>query len=128
MKKLFSILPFLFLFISFAYPKPKLRFVQQYVGLDTVREEQKEINCEIRCFNIGDSPLYMTEYLTFCPCVTAELPTEALLPGDTTTINIKYTFSHPLEYNHQVRIFYNTEDPEDYDYCAIYGFVIPKEE
>lgn len=109
-----------------ASKEPKLKLVQAYVGIGNLYEDQKSTDLEILYTNTGDSPLYLTEIKTFCPCVETSFSEEGLAVGDTAVIKVHYTFNYVGEIRHSLRIFYNSENPEECAYATFYGEIMKR--
>lgn len=116
------------LFYTFAVQGPKLRLIKAYVDLGSLEEDQGSIDFEIFYTNIGNSPLYLTETKAFCPCIKTDISTEALVPGDTASIKVNYSFNQVGEFRNPIRIFYNTENPDFFDTVTFFGEVIEKKD
>lgn len=123
MKRLFLVLAVFLPLMSIA--QPKLHFQKTYFPMDTVSFDQGVIECDIPYFNAGNSPLYITKAESMCPCTVATYSEEALLPGDTAYVHLKFTFVHDGEYSNYVRLYYNAEDEDDNVRFAIYGYLTP---
>lgn len=113
---------------AFLYARPRLQFVKQYVVMDTVRYEQKELTTDVLFVNTGDSPLYISDSKVFCPCMNVSYSNEAVLPNDTASIQVTYKIYHDADYRNPVWIYYNTEDPEEFATFTLLGYVLPLEE
>lgn len=123
MKRLFLVLSLFMPLMLLA--RPNLYFPKTYVPMDTVSFEQGVIECDVPYINTGDSPLYITKAQSMCPCTVATFSEEALLPGDTAYVHLKFTFVHDGEYSNYVRLYYNAEDEDDNVRFAIYGYLTP---
>lgn len=110
------------------YARPKLQFVNQYVVMDTVNYEQKEVLAEVAFVNNGDEPLYITDKKAFCPCMHVTFDEAAVLPNDTAYIHVKYTFYHDEDYRNPVWIYYNTDNPDEFESFYLLGYVRPKQD
>lgn len=104
-------LSFLFL-LSFVLcnSEPRIKFIKNYLNIGEFPDSIKSTEFEVLYCNIGDSPLYLTELKAFCPCIETEFSTDALLPGDTTSFYVRYTFKHTGDFDNAIRLYYNSEE------------------
>lgn len=123
MKRIFFFSILVFLLVNTAHSKPKLHLPEKIIVLDTVSYSQKELHCKVPIVNKGDSPLYLTRSKVFCSCMKVSYSEEALMPGDTALINVTYTFNHTEQFSNTVRLYYNSEDPEEMEQFTLYGYI-----
>ena len=103
--------------------KPKLHLPKRIITLDTLYMSQKEVKLSVPIVNTGDSPLYITSTKVFCPCMKISHSEEGVMPGDTATIDVTYSFIHTENFSNTVRIYYNTENPEEFEKFTLYGYI-----
>lgn len=123
MKRIFFFSILAILLVNVVHSKPKLHLPEKIIVLDTVSYSQKELRCKVPIVNKGDSPLYLTETKVFCPCMKVSYSEEAVMPGDTALINVTYTFNHTEHFSNTVRLYYNSEDPEEMEQFTLYGYI-----
>lgn len=129
--RIVSTLFFLFvsvIFYSKGFGQPKIKLIEAYKDIGIYSFDIKSVDFELLYTNIGDSPLYLTETKVFCPCIETEISTEALVPGDTASIKVHYTFKQIGDFSNPIRIYYNSEDPELFYTATFFGEVIEKKE
>lgn len=123
-----SVFPLLLLFFSFiqTFAEAKLQFVDTVLVNDSIHEEDEYAYYHFRYTNIGDSPLYITSAKSECPCTVAEYSDLALVPGDTAVIIVRYQAKQrPGWVDKDVKVTYNSEDPEEFAVITIKGNVSP---
>lgn len=107
---------FLTLFIGLlsvsSFSEPKLKILQEYFYLGTVKETERDVRKTVSYTNVGDSPLYIDEIKTNCPCIKGEFSTEALQPGDTTVFTLIFNPLHVGDVYQVVTLYYNSETDE----------------
>lgn len=123
MKRIFFFSILAILLVNVVHSKPKLHLPEKIIVLDTVSYSQKELHCKVPIVNKGDSPLYLTRSQVFCSCMKVSYSEEAVMPGDTALINVTYTFNHTEHFSNTVRLYYNTEDPEETEQFTLYGYI-----
>lgn len=109
--RLFLTLLFSLLF-AYSESEPKLKILQEYAYFGKVKETERDIRMTIKYTNTGDSPLYIDEIRSNCPCLKAEFSTEALSPGDTTTFTMIYNPRHLGDVYQIATLYYNSETDE----------------
>lgn len=114
-------------FYSFA--EAKLSFIDSVLVNDSIHEEEKYAFFHFRYTNLGDTPLYLVSAKCECPCTSATFSEEALAPGDTAIIVVRYEAKQrPGKVDKTVIVTYNSIDPDEFVSIDIKGYVIPRKE
>lgn len=100
---------------------PRLKFVTNYVNIGRHDITQGLYSFKIGFINTGDTPLYLTNIVESCSCIKTEFSEMAVLPGDTSTFIVNYSFTHDGEFMHSLDVYYNSEDPELKSIVTFYG-------
>lgn len=111
MKLLYTVI-LVFVSLSCCFAGPKLKLLNAPMQLGDIYKDTTDISFKFSYTNIGDSPLYLVNVSSFCPCIKTSFSEEALAPGDTASICVTYIPEYPGFVSQSVRIFFNSEDPE----------------
>ena len=123
----------LFLVLAFScipqlIAQPAIKVIRESLILGDLPISRQYAEFDVLCVNAGDSPLYLTDVRSTCPCVESDFQTEAVIPGDTTSIHVVYHFKYLGDFSYPLWIYYNSEDPEDRFVADFYGkTVLPVE-
>ncbi len=91
MKKLLSVLAVVALFaaVSFAQDGPKVKWDQTEINYGDIQQDSDPL----RVFtfkNVGNAPLLISNAKGSCGCTVPKYPTEAIAPGATGKIEVRY--------------------------------------
>ena len=112
LKKLFFI-SLLLLFSNSLYGQAVLKFEKEYLRLDTLSLDDGFVVCQAKYKNAGDAPLYLTSYVSTCPCLEVEFSEEALAPGDSSFVTLKYSYKYEGKFRQSATLFYFQDGEED---------------
>lgn len=93
MKKIILIVAVLLSTISFAQAKIEFKDKDNTIDYGNV---YKDVDSGVRVFvftNTGDAPLVITNVQSTCGCTVPSKPTEAIMPGKTGEISVKYNMN-----------------------------------
>ncbi len=93
MKKIILIVAVLLSTISFAQAKIEFKDRDNTIDYGNV---YKDVDSGVRVFvftNTGDAPLVITNVQSTCGCTVPSKPTEAIMPGKTGEISVKYNMN-----------------------------------
>jgi len=76
------------------------------VSVGAIKKDATKHNYEVSITNTGDAPLVISEILSSCYCATAEMPQEAIEPGDSYRMKIVLDVSEMALQDPFVREFY----------------------
>lgn len=63
---------------------------------------------EFKFTNTGDKPLKIASVKSSCGCTIPTYPKESIMPGESSTITVKYNTNRPGRFSKSVSIFTNT--------------------
>lgn len=107
------LISFLFCFLCFHLAsEPKIKFLIDYAYVGEVKETDRNILLPVRYTNVGNSPLYLDEIKSNCPCLRSEFSTEGLEPGDTAMFTLIFNPLHVGDVYQSVRIYHNSDTEE----------------
>jgi hypothetical protein len=112
MKKLFTIL--LIGFIGFAVnaqeKKAKIEFKSETIDYGTI-EKGADGTRTFEFTNVGDAPLIITKVKSSCGCTVPSWPKEAILPGQSGEIKVKYDTRRVMPIRKTVSVASNAVRP-----------------
>lgn len=110
--KSFVVILFFQLFSIILFAQAELEFQKEYITLGKLNLEDEYVVCKAFYKNIGNLPLYLTSYTTTCPCVEVDYSEEAIAPGDSAFITIKYTFRYEGKFRQSISMHYFMPDAD----------------
>lgn len=91
MKKLLSLVAFIIISAAtYAQTGPQIEFESDEIDYGTVYKGEDDGVRTIKFTNTGDEPLIINNVKSSCGCTVPSKPTEAILPGKSDTIQVKY--------------------------------------
>lgn len=91
MKKLLSLVAFIIISAAtYAQTGPQIEFESDEIDYGTVYKGEDDGIRTIKFTNTGDEPLIINNVKSSCGCTVPSKPTEAILPGKSDTIQVKY--------------------------------------
>lgn len=128
MKQLFTLIAVAVFGVSaVAQTGPKIEFKQEIIDYGTVSKDESGLRV-FEFTNIGDSPLTITDVKSSCGCTVPSRPTEAIDPGKTGKIEVKYNMN-PGPINKTITVMSNAVNKTDgVVLLKITGNVVVKEE
>jgi len=70
-------------------------------------EQGSDGNCEFKFTNNGKSPLVLSNVQASCGCTVPEWPKEPILPGNTSSIKVKYNTNNQGNFNKSITVSSN---------------------
>ncbi len=136
MKKIFSLLSIICILgmgISMAQPAkikkgrvPEISFDKLEHDYGTIYEGDNG-TCEFQFKNTGKEPLILSNVYSSCGCTVPTWPREAIMPGKTAVIGVKYNTSRIGVINKKITVISNAEESPRVE-LLIKGLVKPKAE
>lgn len=91
MKKLLSLVAFIIISAAtYAQTGPQIEFESDEIDYGTVYKGEDDGIRTIKFTNTGDEPLIINNVKSSCGCTVPSKPKEAILPGKSDTIQVKY--------------------------------------
>jgi hypothetical protein len=83
----------------------------------TFEEKVKNVTCQIRFVNTGDSALVITNVRPTCGCTASEYPHDPIAVGDTASITLTYSaIGRPGQFSKDVFVYTNGYTQENYSH------------
>ena len=109
MKRLFITLTLVAAALA-AMAGPKVSWLATTHNFGAFNEELGAVTATFRCVNTGDEPLVITGARANCGCTTPTYTREAIAPGDTATITVRYDAGgRPGRFSKKIYIDTNTD-------------------
>lgn len=109
MKRILIIASLLATIVLSGAAQPEASWLERNYDFGVFKEENKEVNCEMRVLNTGNEPLLIVRAQAGCGCTSINYPEDPILPGDTASVKVTYNPSgRPGQFTKQVLIFTNT--------------------
>lgn len=91
---------------------PEATFLSEVYDFGAFDEDDGTVSCEFRYVNTGDEPLVIVAARATCGCTTSSYTKEAVEPGDTGVVTVKYNpTGRPGRFAKKVYIDFNTDRP-----------------
>ncbi len=125
MKKILSTLILLSLisFSAWSQSGPKLKLDANEVNYGTI-EQNSEPFRTLKFKNVGNEPLIIKNARGNCGCTVPTWPREAIMPGETSELKIKYSTDRIGPINKKVTLTTNEPENENTHYISIVGNVL----
>lgn len=95
-----------------AMAEPEATFLSEVYDFGAFDEDDGTVSCEFRYVNTGDEPLAIVAARATCGCTTSSYTKEAIEPGDTGVVTVKYNpTGRPGRFSKKVYVDFNTERP-----------------
>lgn len=125
MKKIISTLILLSLISLSAWSQsgPKIKLDANEVNYGTI-EQNSEPFRTLKFKNVGNEPLIIKSARGNCGCTVPTWPREAIMPGETNELKIKYSTDRIGPINKKVTLTTNEPENENTHYISIVGNVL----
>ncbi len=125
MKKILSTLILLSLISLSAWSQsgPKIKLDANEVNYGTI-EQNSEPFRTLKFKNVGNEPLIIKSARGNCGCTVPTWPREAIMPGETNELKIKYSTDRIGPINKKVTLTTNEPENENTHYISIVGNVL----
>lgn len=125
MKKILSTLILLSLISLSAWSQsgPKIKLDANEVNYGTI-EQNSEPFRTLKFKNVGNEPLIIKSARGNCGCTVPTWPREAIMPGETSELKIKYSTDRIGPINKKVTLTTNEPENENTHYISIVGNVL----
>lgn len=95
-----------------AVAEPEVKFVTETHDFGAFDERDGTVSCDFLFVNVGDEPLVIVAARSTCGCTTPYYTKEAVEPGDTGVVTVKYNpTGRPGRFGKKVYVDFNTEVP-----------------
>ncbi len=95
-----------------AIAEPEVKFLYETHDFGAFDENDGTVSCDFPFVNIGDEPLMIVAARATCGCTTSHYTKEAIEPGDTGIVTVKYNpTGRPGSFGKKVYVDFNTETP-----------------
>ncbi len=88
---------------KFQFEKDEINYGSIEKGSDGVRE--------FNFTNVGDQDLIITDVKSSCGCTVPEKPTEAIAPGESSSIKVKYDTNRVGKIRKTITVYSNADEP-----------------
>jgi hypothetical protein len=125
MKKILSTLILLSIISLSAWSQsgPKIKLDANEINYGTI-EQHSEPFRTMKFKNVGDEPLIIKSARGNCGCTVPTWPREAIMPGESSEIKIKYTTDRIGSINKKVTLTTNEPEGANTHYISIVGNVL----
>jgi hypothetical protein len=102
---------------------PKIKFESNEVNYGTI-EQNSEPFRSLKFTNIGNEPLIVKSARGNCGCTVPTWPREAIMPGETSELKIKYSTERVGPINKKVTLTTNEPEGENTHILSVVGSVM----
>ncbi len=110
-------------FCAWSQSGPKLKLDANEVNYGTI-EQNSEPFRTLKFKNVGNEPLIIKNARGNCGCTVPTWPREAIMPGETSELKIKYSTDRIGPINKKVTLTTNEPENENTHYISIVGNVL----
>ena len=98
---------------------PKMVFRERILKLGAFSLSQKDTTVVFHYKNEGDSALVIARMYPACTCMVPTYSTEPLMPGDSCSFSVNYTFSHVGPFSNVVTITFSSPTSSQLDLIRV---------
>ncbi len=108
--------------------KAKIEFEKLVYNMGTFPADSAVITCHYKFTNTGDADLYIHQVFTSCGCTIASHNTDAIKPGESDTITVKYDGRRNAPGKIRKRVTVHNNSNTEMVKLYLTGKMLPKQE